>query len=275
MNNIAIEIYKTARGIPTDYSLKEALAQREKLEKEINASVNEILKLDLRDMISMMLPLVVAPIKQPEYFGELFGGSAALTHADAFNKMGFPEFSDIQRNMQAIYGTNPKQKYLFSLKEDNNSPAGLSVNKLMLLINSDDMATGVKQELTKVLATMGVPKGYSVSELFKDTLEYTPASETFQQTLTSNLLNTYFITSLAAKNPVIFKGEFNYKLSKHTGRSTYNPDEGEVLFEVSQSSEVPESWFEIFDKSDNEDFDLNAELASHINANLLELAKAV
>ena len=135
MNNIAIEIYKTARGIPTDYSLKEALAQREKLEKEINASVNEILKLDLRDMISMMLPLVVAPIKQPEYFGELFGGSAALTHADAFNKMGFPEFSDIQRNMQAIYGTNPKQKYLFSLKEDNNSPAGLSINKLKLQIN--------------------------------------------------------------------------------------------------------------------------------------------
>lgn len=274
MIQVVAEIYKTARGQPVELSLRETLEARKQAELHIYNEVNRIQELGMTDMIAMMIPLVVAPLKQPGYFNELFGGSAALTHAEAFTKKGVPEFADTQRLLQALFGTNDRQKFLFSLKEDPNSPVGLTVNKVLLLINSDDLGGNVKHELTRVLESMGIPRGYSVSELFTDSLEYTSESLNFEQTLASNLLNTYILTTLAASDPKVFTGEFNYKLSKQTGRSTYMPDAGEVLFEVTQPSEAPASWFEIFDKAGDDDFDLNAELTHHINGNLLNLAKA-
>jgi hypothetical protein len=83
--------------------------------------------------------------------------------------------------------------------------------------------------------------------------------------------NAFILTHMAAKEPKIFDGHFNYKVSGQMGRSTYKPDEGEVLFEVSQTKDAPMEWFEIFDKVDLPDFDLKSELATIINTNLLAL----
>ncbi len=272
--NFVTEIYKTARNQPVELSLENDIQIRKDAEQRIYTEVNKLSELDLIDKIAMILPIVVAPIKNPNYFAELFGGPAGNLHADSFGKIGLPEFADIQRLAQVIFGVNPKQKFLFSLKQDPNSPVALSVNKVLLLINATEMKD-LKPEINRLLGTIGIPDGYSVSELFKDTLEYNNESPTFDQTLTSHLLNTFILTTLAAKEPKVFKEEFNYKISKHSGRSTYKPDEGEVLFEVSQTDEVPAVWFEIFDKVDDESFDLNYELASQIEANLLKLAEAV
>lgn len=274
MSAIVAEIYQVARGLPVELSLENAIEQRTAIEKQIFEKVNELAGLGLTDMIAMMIPITTAPLSRPNYFGNLFGGPAALNHAEAFVRKGCHAISDVQRVMHGIFGVNPKQKFLFSLKEDKNSPAGMSVNKVLLLIDSENLTSKSGVELNRLKETMGVPDGYSVSELFTDTLAYTPESLDYEELLTSNLLLTYLMTTLGAIEPKIFTGEFNYKLSRSTGRSTYFPEEGEVLFEVSQPSEAPQSWFEIFDKADDETFDLNAELAFHINGNLFQLANA-
>ena len=273
--SVVAEIYKTARGVPTDLSLKEDLQNLKALEQRIHDEVNKVGQMELIDLIAMMLPIVAAPLKEPEYFGSLFSGGPGISQASLFAKMGYMDLADVQRYMQAIFGPNPKQKFLISMKEDPSSPAGITVNKLLLLINSDDFeGEGMQNELTKALRTLGIPKGFSVSTLFKDTLEYTEESAGYDQTVLAHLLNTFVLTHFAALEPKVFDGEFTYNLSSGTGRRTYFADEGEVLFELTQPAEVPTEWFELFDKVDNEDFDLKAELVVLINNNLTKLAQA-
>lgn len=270
--SIVSEVYLTARGTSPELSLKGAIDSRKKAEKEIFDKVNEIGKLELIDLIAMMVPVVTASLKEPEYFGEIFGGAPGLSHAATFKALDLPELADSQRIFQTIFGLNEDQKFLISLKDDPNSPAGYSVKRLLLLIDSTKLKNDKVSELNRMLDTVGIPEGFSVSVLFDDSLEYEPEQPRFQQMLTSNLLNTYILTTLAANEPKIFEGTFNYKIGSG-GRSTYFPDEGEVLFELAQAKEAPATWFEIFDKVDLDDFDLNSELSSHINANLCQLAK--
>lgn len=273
--SIITEVYLAARGQQIVKSLEPAIEARNKAEKEIHDTVNEFGKLELIDQIAMMVPIVTASLKDAEYFGQIFGGAPGLSHAEAFKKMDLPEFADIQRIAHTVFGLNQKQKFLVSFMEDTNSPAGFSVKKLLLLIDSNTLKSEASEEVNRMLETVGIPEGYSVSVLFDTTLEYKPEQARFQQMLTSNLICTYLLSTLAVKNPTVFTGEFNYKISGTSGRSTYLPDTGEVLFELTQTDEAPASWFDIFDKVENEDFDLNTELTSHINANLAQLATAV
>lgn len=283
--SIISEVYLIARGAAdVELSLKEVIETRKVAEKEIHEKVNELGKLEIIDLISMMIPIVVAPLKQPEYFGEIFGGTAGTSHAQTFAHLGYHELADTQRLLQALFGLNEKQRFLFTLKEDPNSPAGYSVKRFMLLIDSNDL-TGSAPVLGRMLQTLGIPEGYSVSVLFNDELNYTapefdeelgyvPPNPSFDQTVLSNLINTYILTTLAAINPKIFTEKFEYKIGRTTGRSTYFPDAGEVLFEINQPSVAPASWFEIFDKVDLDDFDLKTELASYITVNLTKLGEA-
>lgn len=273
--SIVSEVYLTARGATPELSLKDAIQRRKEAEEEIFAEVNKLGKLEPIDVIAMMAPIATAPLRETEYFGSIFNGQAGLTHADLLTKMDLPELADIQRIFNAVFGVNEDQKFLFSLKADQSSPAGFSVNKLMLLIDSSKIIANGKEELDRMLATLGIPEGFSVSLLFQDSLAYQPDQMRFQQMLTSNLLGTYLLTTLAAENPKVFNGSIGYKLTSGMSRSTYEPGEGEVLFELTQTAQTPMSWFEIFDKVDNDDFDLNTELANHINANLARLSTAV
>lgn len=283
--SIISEVYLVARGVAdVELSLQESIKVRKEAEKEIHDKVNELGKLEVIDLISMMIPIVTAPLKEPEYFGEIFGGMAGASHAQTFAQLGYSELADTQRLLQALFGVNEKQRFLFSLKEDPNSPAGYSVKRFMLLIDSNDL-TSSAPVLGRMLETLGIPEGYSVSVLFNDDLNYTapkfdeklghtPPNPSFDQTVLSNLINTYILTTIAAVNPKIFTGKFDYKISRSTGRSTYFPDMGEVLFEINQPSVAPASWFEIFDKVDLDNFDLKTELANYITPNLTELSKA-
>lgn len=270
--SIVSEVYQVARGNEVELSLLASIEQRKQAEQEIFDKVNDLGKLEIIDLIAMMVPTAIAPLKEPEYFGQIFGGSASLSHAEVFKKIDLPEFADIQRIIHTVFGLNENQKFLISLKEDKNSPAGFSIKKLLLLIDSEQFKKDRLEEMDRLLATAGIPEGYSVSVLFDSTLDYDPEHPRYQQELTSNLLNTFVLTSLASLNPTVFKGEFNYKISGQTGRSTYFPDEGEVLFELTQASVAPAAWFDVFDKVDLEDFDLNTELTNQINANLALLA---
>lgn len=271
--SIVHEIYKVARNQSIHYELQPHLDARDKLEKTIFDEVNTIGALQLIDAIAMMIPIAVAQIKEPEYFGKLLAGAGALTHAEYFKKNGMPELADTMRLIQSVIGMNPEQKYLISIKLDPNTPASYSVKKCMLLIDADKLADQEELGLTKVLETLRLPSGYSVTVLFNDELTYGEHIPNYNERIVSNLINTFLLTSLAAEEPKKFDGQINYKLSGASGRSTYFPDEGEVLFELSQSSEVPKGWFEIFDKVELEDFDLKTELSNLINTNLLKLMK--
>lgn len=269
--SIVKEVYLTARNEETSYSLEEVIQQRKDAEQRIFEEVNKIADLTLIDLISMMIPIVVAPLKKPEYFSELIAGASGITHASIFTKMAIPELADTQRLIQTLFGLNEKQKFLFSLKSDPNSPSNFSVKKVLLVVDSTVIDDAKGLDVTRALRTLGIPEGMSVSVLFDDQLTYTPEQPNFDSTLLSNLINTYVLTTLAVSKPEIFTGKFDYKISAGRGRSTYIPDPGEVLFVVHQTSEAPASWFDIFDKVELEDFDLKTELSKLINRNLVEL----
>lgn len=273
--SIVKEIYLTARNQETDYSLEKTIVQRQEAEQRIFEEVNKVANLTLIDLISMMIPIVIAPLKKPEYFSELIAGAPGITHASIFTKMAIPELADSQRIIQSLFGLNEKQKFLFSLKSDPNSPAGYSVKKVLLVIDSSVVDDAKELDVTRALRTLGIPEGLSVSVLFDDQLTYTPDQPNFDSMLLSNLINTYVLTTLALNKPEVFTEKFDYKISPSRGRSTYLPDPGEVLFVVHQTSEAPASWFEIFDKVELEDFDLKTELSKVINYNLTALSKCL
>lgn len=273
--SIIKEIYLSARNQEVELSLKETLEIRKQAEIEINQKVNEIGKLELIDLISLMVPIVVAPLKEKEYFGQLFNGLAGNLHAQTFASLGYNALADTQRLIQAIFGPTTKQKFLFSLKEDVNSPAKFSVKRFMLLIDSEALKLENVEEHDVLLKTLGIPEGHSANILFDDELNYDSSYRLFDQIVLSNLINTYILTTIAVKEPKLYTGSFNYKVTLNRGRSTYVPDKGEVLFELTQASEVPSTWFEIFDKVDLEDFDLKSELAKCISTNLDILNKVV
>lgn len=272
---IVKEVYKVARQQAIDFELKPVIEARKEAEQKLHDEVNKLGDLELIDAIAMMIPMVVAQLKEPAYFGELFAGASGLAHAEYFTRKGLPELADTMRLIQSVFGMNPDQKYLISIKHDPNVPCKFSVKKCMLLIDADNLAEQAKGNealaLDKVLETLKLPSGYSVSVLFNDELTYTDKIPNYDPRVISNLINTYFLTTLAVDNPKKFEGKINYKLSAAAGRSTYFPDEGEVLFELSQTNEVPSSWFDIFDKVELDDFDLKTELSDLINKNLVEL----
>lgn len=272
--SIVTEIYKTARNQEVDLSLMEALKAREQAELEIITSASAIGKLEIIDLIAMMAPIAVAPMKKPEYFGKIFGDNPSQVHATVLSQRDLAEMGDVQRIIQAITGSNKDQKYLISIKADPNSPAGFTVNKFMLLIDTDQIKASSPEVLEKLIQTTGLPEGLSVKELYKTNLQYHAELPRFQEMLTSNLLITYYLTALAAKDAKVFTGNFTYRVHPQAGRSTYMADEGEVLFELKQTDEVLTSWFDIFDQVELEDFDLNSELTKHINHSVQLLAEA-
>lgn len=266
--NIVKEIYLTARNQPVDLSLRETLKIRKQAEIEINQKVNEIGKLELIDLISLMVPIVIAPLKENDYFGQLFNGPVGKLHAKTFAGLGYNALADTQLLIWSIFGLSKDQKFLFSVKEDPNSPAKFSTNRFLKLIESEKLKVNHTPEQDIMLKTLGIPEGISVSILFDDDLNYKEDHPIFNQVVLSNLLNTYILTTLATINVKKFTGEIKNKFNYGSGSSDYVPNEGEVLFEVMQSSEVPSTWFDIFDKVEMEDFDLKAELTKCINDNL-------
>lgn len=273
--SIVKEVYLIARNQPVELSLKDAIETRKQAEIEINQKVNELGKLELIDLISLMVPIVVAPLKETEYFGQLFNGPSGKLHAQTFAHLGYNQLADTQRLIQSVFGLSTQQKFLFSIEEDLNSPVKCSIKRFMLLVDSEKLKLENSEDSDRLLKTLGVPDGQSVNILFEDTLDYNSEHPLFNQIVLSNLINTYILTTIAAAEPKIHTGKFNYKFTPNRGRSTYTPNEGEVLFEIGQTSEAPATWFEIFDKVDLEDFDLKSELTKYISANLDILNKVV